>query len=60
MNDSGNSPKNQAQIDSHENLCYFLQTLVTQAGPDGAKSRESSPITNEQIETHLSRNGIAE
>ena len=51
MNDSGDSPKNQAQIDSRENLFYFLQTLPKQAGPDGGKSHEESPITNEQIES---------
>jgi hypothetical protein len=58
MNDPGNLPVNQAQIDSRKNLFYLLQTLSKQAGPEGSKSREESPSTNEQIETYTDRNGM--
>jgi hypothetical protein len=58
MNDPGNLPMNQAQVDSRENLFYFLQTLSKQSWPEGGKSREESPITNEQIDTYVGRNGL--
>jgi hypothetical protein len=58
MSDHGISPNDQAQIDSRENLFYFLRTLSKQAGPDGSKSREESHIKNEQLETYPGLNGI--
>jgi hypothetical protein len=58
MNDSGNTPRNQAQIDSRENLFYFLQTVSDQAGAESSHSREASPVANEQVETHVARSEI--
>jgi hypothetical protein len=58
MNEPGNLPVNQAQIDSRKNLFYLLQTLSKQNGPEGSKSREEFPTTGEQIETYKSRNGM--
>ncbi|WP_348263192.1 hypothetical protein P8935_01230 [Telmatobacter sp. DSM 110680] len=60
MSDRSNTTTNQAQNNSRENLFYFLRILATQAGPDGAKSRELSPIPNEQIENYIQRNGLVQ
>lgn len=58
MNESANLPMDQAQIDSRKNLFYFLQTLSKLAGPDSGSSRGESPLTNQQIEIYIRRNGI--
>jgi len=58
MIDFDNSPRSQGQIDSLENLFYFLQTACKIAGPGDIKAREQSCIMNEQSETSVSRNGI--
>jgi len=57
MSDRSNGTTNQPQTDSRANLFYLLQTLSKQAALDGNKSREESPITNEQLESYIGRNG---
>lgn len=57
MNDPGTLVTNQSQIDSRENLFYFLQSLTKRAWPDGDKSSEFSPAS-EQIEKCAGQNGM--
>ena len=60
MSDHNNERTNQSQIDSRANLFYLLQTLAehVQARANERKSCVESSVTNEQLETCASQNGI--
>jgi hypothetical protein len=60
MSDRNVATTDQRQIDSRANLFYLLQTLAqhAQARANECKSCVESSITNEQIETYVSRNGL--
>jgi len=58
MNESLNASANQRQIDSRENLFFFLRTLYTQAHGTGSKELLDSSIADDQVEAYVSRNGM--
>lgn len=59
MNDRISSPENPKQTNSRANLFFLLQTLAKHAQEQAnqLKAGLALPITDEQIETYIRRNG---